>query len=248
MPILRLFCLTMGLLPDCRGGNVLVLNVDPQGAGACPTSWQITTGTAGNQVCVRSGFPSSSTVVDTSTVMKQAGNVKGRRIYDRIFGTAKIYQKGSTDAFEIGSRDSSGIDSSDYVDGMSVTIGSPRLHIFTLASGTSYDTALGTGGMCPCDAITQSAQCGGDPVPGFLSGEAVSCDSGTLGTASLAWGSRLVQTSFDVAVSVTSAHLEVRLMSDAARTSGKKTENTGCPTVLQDSSPVSPAWHRGEHK
>ncbi|OLP83182.1 putative serine/threonine-protein kinase-like protein CCR3 [Symbiodinium microadriaticum] len=208
----------MGLLPDCRGGNVLVLNVDPQGAGACPASWQITTGTAGNQVCVRSAFPSSSTVVDTSTAMKQAGNVKGRRIYDRIFGTAKIYQKGSTDAFETGVRDSSGIDSSDYVDGMSVTIGSPRLHIFTLALGTSYDTALGTGGMCPCDAVTQSAQCGGDPVPGFLSGEAVSCDSGTLGTASLAWGSRLVQTAFDVAVSVTSAHLEVRLMSDAVST------------------------------
>ena len=78
--------------------------------------------------------------------------------------------------------------------------------------------------MCPCDPVTQSAQCGGDPVPAFLSGESVICDSGTLGSASLAWGSRLVQTSFDVALSVTSADVEVRLMCDAVGCSA------GCTT------------------
>ena len=190
---------------------------------------------------MRSGFPSSSTSVDTLGAMSQAGNVKGRRIYDRIFGTAKIYQKGSTDAFETGVRDSSGIDSSDYVDGMSVTIGTPRLHIFTLALGTSYDTALGTGGMCPCDAVTQSPQCGGDPVPGFLSGESVICDSGTLGSASLLWGSRLVQTTFDVAVSVTAADVEVRLMCDAVSASDVSGNREHLPSIVLQRSPKSPA-------
>lgn len=33
-----------------------------------------------------------------------------------------------------------------------------RTHIFTLALGTSYDTALGTAGMCPCGVETQSVQ------------------------------------------------------------------------------------------
>lgn len=44
------------------------------------------------------------------------------------------------------------------MDGMSITMGTPRSHIFTLALGTSYDTALGTAGMCPCGSGTQSLQ------------------------------------------------------------------------------------------
>ncbi|CAJ1426414.1 unnamed protein product [Effrenium voratum] len=196
------------------GGWVEVLNVDP--SAGCPADWQLDSGTSGAQVCVRSGFPGSSVQVDVVQALAQAGHVKGRRIYDSIAGTLQIYQKGSTDAFQQGTRDLSSVESSDYVDGMSVTIGAPRTHIFTLALGTSYDTALGTAGMCPCGVETQSVQCGGDPVPAFLSGEEHLCDSGTVGSASLAWGARLVSAGFGpTALGATTQTLEVRLMCDS---------------------------------
>ena len=51
--------------------------------------------------------------------------------YSRVCGKIKAYQVGSTDSFSVPERPN--IDRG-YVDGISITHGSPRQHIWTLAS------------------------------------------------------------------------------------------------------------------
>ena len=53
--------------------------------------------------------------------------------YDNICGQAKAFHKGSPDAFNI---QLSSIDGN-YVDGISITLGSPRKHVWTYAVGLS---------------------------------------------------------------------------------------------------------------
>ena len=55
--------------------------------------------------------------------------------YDNICGQAKAYQKGSTDAFRPTVQSIDGV----YVDGISITLGSPRKHVWTYAAGLSDD-------------------------------------------------------------------------------------------------------------
>ena len=79
--------------------------------------------------------------------------------YYKICGQVKGYQKGNTDAFE------SSIESIDdhYVDGVSITLGSPRKHVWTYAIGISDSGSLGNVSYCPCaDTV------GPDP-PSFVS-------------------------------------------------------------------------------
>ncbi|CAE8601997.1 unnamed protein product, partial [Polarella glacialis] len=168
------------LLHDSDGGPIRVVDIDPTNTGTCPGPFSLATGIGGEQLCVRSAFPSSSlAATGTAAAFVSAGNSKGLRRYVRITGSVKAYQKGSMDAFAVDFRDSSSLESSDYVDGMSITVGHPRTHVFTLAVGASYDTNLGTSGMCPCGAGTQSLACGGSAAPSFLSASgSVVCDSG----------------------------------------------------------------------
>ena len=66
--------------------------------------------------------------------------------YDQVCGRIIGYQIGSTDAFLAGSGRS--IDIS-YVDGISVTHGSPRQHIWTFAAGIDEGTSF-PAATCPC--------------------------------------------------------------------------------------------------
>ena len=50
----------------------------------------------------------------------------------------------------------------------------------------------------------------------------VICDSGTLGSASLAWGSRVVSINFDVSLSVTSESFEANRSGHGASVSGEE--------------------------
>lgn len=206
-------CLSLG-----NAAVVRLLHVQPSSTGACPSSWQLTVGTGASQVCTRSSHPSSSLISSSTAAFATAANPKGLGVFTRITGSVQAYQKGSMDAFEAGLRTSTSIDSSDYVDGMAVTIGSPRTHIFTLAVGASYDSNLGTNSMCPCHSGTQTAYCGGDAPPSFVPSAELICDSGNLGGISTAWEPRLIQASFDVSVPSSSADVEVRLMSDQVST------------------------------
>ena len=93
-----------------------------------------------------------------------------RVTYTKVCGRAHGYQFHNPDAFQIQSQTLEGY----YVDGLSVTNGNPRNHIWTIAAGVSKDYSYGGCCSCPC-AIQQ-----GRAAPSFV-GENVFCESGNTG-------------------------------------------------------------------
>ena len=77
--------------------------------------------------------------------------------YDHIYGKAIAYEKGHVDAFYIAS---SSIDSK-YVDGISITMETPRKHLWTYAVGLGDDNN-NTCCNCPCETLP------GRLVPSFV--------------------------------------------------------------------------------
>ena len=99
----------------------------------CPSVWQeITTP---HRVCGRRSTSASCEGLTYSTGSEQ---------YDQVCGRIIGYQIGTTDAFAFTSRS---IDSN-YLDGVSVTYGSPRQHIWSFAAG--FDESSNSGLTCPC--------------------------------------------------------------------------------------------------
>ena len=86
--------------------------------------------------------------------------------YQKICGRARGYQKGVTDAFLTGGN----IDNS-YADGLLITHGSPRQHIWTYAVGHSERVGYNPS-RCPCAASPGTAP------PSFV-GSNYYCESGT---------------------------------------------------------------------
>uniref|UniRef100_A0A1X7UIR2 Fibrinogen C-terminal domain-containing protein n=1 Tax=Amphimedon queenslandica TaxID=400682 RepID=A0A1X7UIR2_AMPQE len=86
--------------------------------------------------------------------------------YSEICGRVVGYQYATTDAF----RGGGGINSY-YVEGVSITYGSPRTHVWTLAAGPRQSHNDGGGYSCPCN--TGSTQ----TVPSFV-GSNYYCESG----------------------------------------------------------------------
>ena len=137
------------------------LNMTEPGA-SCPTSLrQINTPA---KLCGRRTAPGCSGVTYP---------VDGIR-YSKVCGQARGYQYYSTDAFKRVVNDATDINSH-YVDGVSITYGSPRRHIWTYASGLSDDYNYGNGVYnCPC------AKYPGDAPPAFV-GVDYYCESGITG-------------------------------------------------------------------
>ena len=86
--------------------------------------------------------------------------------YSQVCGRVIGYQYGHTDAI-----DSTLTIDSYYVDGISITRGSPRQHIWTLAAAY-HETGI-SGGRCPCNNGSTAI------VPSFV-GDDYFCESGTL--------------------------------------------------------------------
>lgn len=86
--------------------------------------------------------------------------------YSQICGRVTGYQYATTDAFHGG-----GSLDSYYIEGVSITYGSPRTHVWSLAAGPRDTFASGGGYDCPCN--TGSPQ----PVPSFV-GSNYFCESG----------------------------------------------------------------------
>ena len=89
--------------------------------------------------------------------------------YEHICGQVKAYQKGSTDAFAPRGNSVN----SQYVDGVSITLGSPRKHVWTFASGIS-DTTSYASYNCPCATVP------GPKPPAFV-GNDYYCEAGNSG-------------------------------------------------------------------
>ena len=74
--------------------------------------------------------------------------------YSRVCGRIRAFQKGSTDAFASPDPKKNGVRgvsiNQPYVDGISLTHGNPRSHIFTFASALNDKTTGFTFAQCPC--------------------------------------------------------------------------------------------------
>ena len=128
----------------------------------CPAGWSMSSYN-GTNFC---RAPSDSTGC-YSTIFSTNG-----LSYQQICGRARGYQKGSPNAFYPFHRNKNSIDSY-YVDGLSITHGNPRQHIWTYAVGiTDHD---GPPSQCPCTAIP-------GPAPPSFVGSDYYCESGAVDT------------------------------------------------------------------
>jgi len=147
-----------------KGGWMRVANFSTGSGDNCPMGWtKITTPT--DPV-----FPS----VDVCRSPNDASGCYPTMFptfgvnYYKICGMASGYQKGTPDAF-VGPKDINGA----YVDGLAITVGNPRQHIWTYAVGIS-ESDVSTTNNCPC-----AGNQGRNPFP-FI-GNDYYCESGTTG-------------------------------------------------------------------
>ena len=145
---------------SCGGSNdwrrVAYLNMsDP--SQQCPSVWQeITTQ---HRVCGRKSTRASCEGLTYST---------GGEQYDQVCGRIIGYQLGTSDAFQYGASRSI---NSDYLDGVSVTHGYPRQHIWSFACGLDEGNTVYPAFTCPC--VTGSTA----NIPSFV-GQNYFCESG----------------------------------------------------------------------
>ena len=99
--------------------------------------------------------------------------------YTKVCGRARGYQYASPDSFLHTRQGQTSIEGY-YVDGLSVTHGRPRNHIWTFAAGVSKDYNYGFS-VCPCAAPNPGAD-----APPFV-GEQFFCESGNTGRYSPQW-------------------------------------------------------------
>ena len=136
---------------------------DTAQGNSCPTGLHTVTNTTTNQkACGRTNTRGGCASVPIPVQVS----------YSRVCGIVKGYQEGSTDAFEPVSLGYNTIDTY-YVDGVSITHGSPRRHLWTYATGLSelYGTEKY---RCPCARSNPNDR---TYVPTFV-GENFYCESG----------------------------------------------------------------------
>ena len=146
-----------------REGWMKVADYDMTRGDDCPKGWDKVTA---NRIDVCRP-PSDS--VGCYPTMFSVHNVS----YGRICGKVEGYQKGATDGLREASIDSI------YVDGISITIGNPRKHVWTYAAGLSDDHKQNQADNCPC------AKYPGRAPPAFV-GNHYYCESGNTGPYNLA--------------------------------------------------------------
>ena len=151
-------------IPECGRGRwypVGFLNMsDP--TEQCPAAWR-----EYNENGVRScGRPTTSSASCASTLYPSG------RQYSRVCGQVIGYQISSPAAFYIiFTTAPRGLDDI-YVDGVSITYGSPRSHIWTYAAGHSEEVStIDPRVDCPC------SHAGGTPAPNYV-GDNYYCESG----------------------------------------------------------------------
>ena len=152
-------------IPECGGGlwyRVAYLNMsDP--LQQCPTAWSLYN-VSGVRACSR---PATSGASCPGTFYPTG------RQYSKVCGRVTGYQVASPGAFFIIFLNTSPSSLDDiYVDGVSVTHGSPRTHIWTFAAGVTEGTySGGPGPDCPC------SRQGATPAPSYI-GNDYYCESG----------------------------------------------------------------------
>ena len=130
--VLRMQHIYLTVCGEGKWLNVAYLNMKNV-SQTCPSAWRVNN-TNGVRIC---GRPSNSHDMCHSTFYST-----GVRSYNKVCGRVIGYQIGHPDAFH----NSRSIDEA-YVEGVSITHGSPRSHIWTYAADYS-ETSVN---YCPCD-------------------------------------------------------------------------------------------------
>ena len=151
-----------------KGGWMRIADLDTSRGDDCPSRWtKITTNDPGQpsiDVCrIPTRNPGCFSVSFT---------VNGTN-YHKICGKARGYQKHTTEGFASRSKGINGA----YVDGLSITLGNPRKHVWTYAAGLSEASINNARGNCPCAATP-----GDSPHP-FIYNDYY-CESGSPGAPS----------------------------------------------------------------
>ena len=140
------------------GGWMQVVDVDMSRDDTCPGTWHKIT--SPRRLCLGYGPGCNPAQFDVKGVS-----------YEHICGQAKAYQKGNTNAFSPNKQSVDDV----YVDGISITLGSPRKHVWTYAAGTSDDNDFGESLLnCPCATYPGRN-------PPALVGNNYYCESGDVG-------------------------------------------------------------------
>ena len=163
---------TTGRACGCGGPGwrrVAFLNMsDP--AVSCPSAWELT---ASPRSC---GRPSSAGSQSCFSAVFPAQNIQ----YDQVCGRIIGYQYGQPEAFVAGNIGNPQTIDGAYVDGISLTYGSPRQHIWSFAAALDERTGLRAAGngnyraQCEC---TDSTDMGMLDVPSYV-GNDYFCETG----------------------------------------------------------------------
>jgi len=152
---------------DCggiKGGWARIAYLDMAKGHSCPSQWStvVMPGTS-TKVCRVPDDAGCYSVIYSTYGMN----------YNKVCGQVRGYQKGCTDAFYPASKLNKKSINDVYTDGISITLGNPRKHVWT------YVTALSDDGNypdynCPCAHIT-------GPAPPSFVGDHYFCESGDTG-------------------------------------------------------------------
>ena len=126
----------------------------------CPFPWQFSN-SSGVRTCQRPSSP------DASCSSKYCSTGRG---YGRVCGRVIGYQYRSPDAFRRINVDNPNIDNA-YIDGVSITYGNPRTHIWSYVGGVREGISCNISFNCPCSTAS------GQGPPAFI-GNNYYCESG----------------------------------------------------------------------
>ena len=161
--IKRVYCNMEDTRCGIRGGWMRVAHIDmTDPSDTCPSP--LRTITSPKRMCARSVSTGCSSVTYSTCGIP----------YTRVCGRAIGYAYHSPDSF---ASKRNGINGA-YVDGLSITHGHPRKHIWTYAAGYSEDHDSGSN--CPCAARPGTAP------PSFV-GNHYHCESGNIGGVEVQW-------------------------------------------------------------
>ena len=139
-----------------EGGWMQVADVDMNRDESCPGTWEYIT--TPRNLCQGNDAGCSSAHFYMNEIN-----------YEHVCGQVVAYQKGSADGFAPTSSSPDGV----YVEGVSITMGSPRQHVWTYAAGLSDD---GNYRCCNCPCATFAG-----PMPPAFVGNDYYCESGDVG-------------------------------------------------------------------
>ena len=121
------------------GGWMRIANIDTTQGDNCPSGW--------------------SKITQPRPLCRESSDAAGcfsayfsnnKTEYNSICGKLRGYQKGSPDGFHRGNIDAA------YLDGISITVGNPRKHVWSYAVGFKYDNVNPSN--CPCSLFNTNTR------------------------------------------------------------------------------------------